>query len=149
MKIYTTNKKKEARVLHTPSTKINRSDKLPRFSMRKFLTETKHLGLALPQIWINKRWFVARVWWELKTFINPELIIEESLMAIGKEWCLSTPYKFRNISRYVIITIQYQDLEFEEHYENFTWMDARIIQHEHDHLLGKLITDVKDRKPTV
>lgn len=76
-----------------------------------------------------------------KVFINPE-IIEEA----GEDWdfeegCLSIPGIRGEVRRPEIIVIRYMDTDWNEHEEEYEGMAARIIQHEYDHLDGKLFTD--------
>ncbi len=76
-----------------------------------------------------------------KVFINPE-IIEEA----GDDWgfeegCLSIPGIRGEVIRPEIIVIRYFDTDWVEHEEEYEGMAARIIQHEYDHLDGKLFTD--------
>lgn len=76
-----------------------------------------------------------------KTFINAR-IIEES----GEEWkfnegCLSIPRIREDVSRQPEITIEYYDENWEKHVESYTGVIARVIQHEYDHIEGKLFTD--------
>jgi peptide deformylase len=109
------------------------------------------VGLAAPQIGLSIRLFVvdaspfAEDEPELtnfkKTFINP-IIIEES----GEKWnfnegCLSIPDVREDVLRHETIVINYLDEHFEEHEETYSGLAARIIQHEYDHIEGKLFTD--------
>ncbi|WP_460956338.1 peptide deformylase [Spirosoma litoris] len=76
-----------------------------------------------------------------KVFINPE-IIEEA----GDDWgfeegCLSIPGIRGEVFRPEIVVIRYLDTDWNEHEEEYEGMAARIIQHEYDHLDGKLFTD--------
>ena len=76
-----------------------------------------------------------------KIFINPE-IIEEA----GDDWgfeegCLSIPGIRGEVFRPEIIVIRYFDTDWKEYEEEYEGMAARIIQHEYDHLDGKLFTD--------
>ena len=76
-----------------------------------------------------------------KVFINPE-ITEEA----GDDWgfeegCLSIPGIRGEVFRPEIIVIRYFDTDWNEHEEEYEGMAARIIQHEYDHLDGKLFTD--------
>ncbi|GAB3987655.1 peptide deformylase [Spirosoma daeguense] len=76
-----------------------------------------------------------------KVFINPE-IIEEA----GDDWgfeegCLSIPGIRGEVFRPEIVVIRYFDTDWNEHQEEYEGMAARIIQHEYDHLDGKLFTD--------
>lgn len=76
-----------------------------------------------------------------KTFINAE-IIEES----GDEWpyeegCLSIPDVRGDVERKEKVTIRYQDENFEEVTETYEGLNARVIQHEYDHIEGVLFTE--------
>ena len=76
-----------------------------------------------------------------KIFINPEILAEE-----GEEWrfnegCLSFPALREDVMRKPIIHIRYQDENFVQHEDKYDGINARIIQHEYDHLKGKLIID--------
>jgi len=76
-----------------------------------------------------------------KVFINAQ-IIEES----GEEWaynegCLSIPKVREDVNRKKVVLIKYQDEHFVEHTESFEGVSARVIQHEYDHIEGKLFID--------
>lgn len=76
-----------------------------------------------------------------KVLINP-IIIEES----GEKWafnegCLSIPDIQEDVLRHSNILINYLDENFEEHEVELTGLAARIVQHEYDHLEGKLFVD--------
>tara|TARA_Y100001954_G_scaffold230533_1_gene278268 strand:- start:448 stop:1002 length:555 start_codon:yes stop_codon:yes gene_type:complete len=76
-----------------------------------------------------------------KVFINPTILEEE-----GEEWsfnegCLSIPDIREEVIRKSIITIKYQDENFEWHTDTFDGLTARVIQHEYDHIEGKLFID--------
>lgn len=109
------------------------------------------VGLAAPQIGKSIRLFIvdASTFDEeepdlssfKKVFINP-IILEES----GKEWsynegCLSIPGIREDVERKPVITIEYYNEKWELLEETYAGMAARIIQHEYDHIEGKLFTD--------
>lgn len=76
-----------------------------------------------------------------KIFINAE-ILEES----GEEWayeegCLSIPDIHADVMRQPKIIIKYQDEQFAVHTETYDGMNARVIQHEYDHIEGKLFVE--------
>ncbi len=108
------------------------------------------IGLAAPQIGKSIRFFVVDASAleeqpELKdfkkVFINPTILKEE-----GKEWdfeegCLSIPNIREDVWRKEKLRLHYFDEEWVEHEEEFDGMKARIIQHEYDHIEGKLFID--------
>ena len=76
-----------------------------------------------------------------KVFINAR-IIELS----GEEWgynegCLSIPKIREDVYRPETVLIEYYDSAFVKHTETFTGLTSRIIQHEYDHIEGKLFID--------
>lgn len=76
-----------------------------------------------------------------KVFINAR-IVEEA----GEEWkfsegCLSIPKIREDVNRLSDITIEYLDEQFVKHKETYNGIIARVIQHEYDHIEGKLFTD--------
>ena len=120
-------------------------------SMFETMYQSEGVGLAAPQVNQSIRLIVIDAAPYEKD--NPELIgfkrvlinprmIEES----GEEWsfnegCLSIPEIREDVMRKSTIRIQYQDREFKSHDDIYEGIPARIIQHEYDHLQGKLFVD--------
>ena len=76
-----------------------------------------------------------------KTFVNAEIIDQQ-----GEEWpfeegCLSIPTIREQIFRKQKLQIRYFDENWNSHEEEYSGMKARIIQHEYDHIEGKLFID--------
>lgn len=109
------------------------------------------VGLAAPQIGLSMRLFVidatpfADDEPELKdfkkVFINAN-ILEET----GEEWafnegCLSIPDIREDVYRNETVRISYYDADWKHHEGTFSGLAARVIQHEYDHIEGKLFTD--------
>ncbi len=116
------------------------------------------VGLAAPQIGLDIRLFVIdseqlkeddddedddlRLTKGIKkVFINPQIISETGEPWIYEEGCLSIPDVRVKIARKETVKLKYQDENFIEHIAEFSEMNARIIQHEYDHLEGVLLTD--------
>ncbi len=72
--------------------------------------------------------------------INPKIILSES-ESVMEEGCLSLPGLRVNVKRPEKIRLKYNDIELKEHIEDFDGLAARVLQHEIDHLNGKLIID--------
>jgi peptide deformylase len=68
--------------------------------------------------------------------INPEILSHSSESEIGVEGCLSIPNKRFNIKRFTGIKVRFQDLQGRFHHQGFSGFEARIFQHELDHLHG-------------
>ncbi len=116
------------------------------------------VGLAAPQIGLSIRMFVIDTTPfseddELpseekealkgfkKIYINPKIINE-----LGDEWafnegCLSIPTIREDVFRQPEITIEYLDDNFKKHTETLEGLQARVVQHEYDHIEGILFTD--------
>ena len=74
--------------------------------------------------------------------INPELEVIEDMDAISRdEGCLSLPGVSETVKRTEHIRLRWMDENFEEHEQEFTGFLSRIIQHEYDHLIGKVYMD--------
>jgi peptide deformylase len=76
-----------------------------------------------------------------KTFINPQIIETTDNQIFMEEGCLSLPEIRENVGRPATVHLRYQDENFEFHDETWTGFAARVIQHEYDHLEGKLFVD--------
>ncbi|MEC8946236.1 MAG: peptide deformylase [Candidatus Neomarinimicrobiota bacterium] len=107
------------------------------------------IGLASNQIGIDKRIFVVDISHMEESdeesekplvFINGR--IDNTVGSdVDSEGCLSLPEIRINVERYESIRYKYLDRDLNKHSKNFSGLLARIIQHENDHLDGKLITD--------
>jgi peptide deformylase len=76
-----------------------------------------------------------------QVFINAQMIEEWGETWAYNEGCLSIPKVREDIHRNKFVRIKYQDENFVEHTEEFHGITARVIQHEYDHIQGKLFID--------
>jgi len=76
-----------------------------------------------------------------KVFINARILNEEGVEWKFSEGCLSIPKIREDVSRKPDIEIEYYDEKFKKHVEKYNGVIARVIQHEYDHIEGKLFTD--------
>jgi peptide deformylase len=76
-----------------------------------------------------------------KAFINPQVIDETGTPWEFEEGCLSIPNIREKISRKEKVKIKYYDEEWNLKEEEYDGMKARIIQHEYDHIEGKMFVD--------
>lgn len=109
------------------------------------MDEANGVGLAAPQININKRFFVVTADDDVRrVFINPEIISTSAELSEYEEGCLSIPKIYETIVRPAKVTVQALD----ENGKHFTLdaegLLARIIQHENDHLYGIVFIDRGD-----
>ena len=76
-----------------------------------------------------------------QVFINAHLKELDGDEWMYNEGCLSIPKIREDIAREEIITLEYLDENFQPHIKTFNGITARIIQHEYDHIEGKLFID--------
>jgi peptide deformylase len=106
--------------------------------------ETMHhargIGLAAPQVGRTERLAVVEIEGEPLVVINPE-ILETSGKAKAEEGCLSIPDIYADVERPKDVAIRAMDLEGNSYELQATELLARCLQHEIDHLDGKLFLD--------
>ncbi len=76
-----------------------------------------------------------------QVFINAQIEDSSEEEFAFNEGCLSIPEVRGDVDRPEEITIRYRDAEWNEHVETFNGLKGRVIQHEYDHIEGKLFTD--------
>ncbi len=106
------------------------------------------IGLAANQVGLNKKMFII----DLKgvdgyddfkplVVINPKIVGYSDDLVTMEEGCLSLPDIRANVERSEFIKIKYLDTDEEvQEFEAESWL-ARVILHEYDHLIGKMIPD--------
>lgn len=128
-------------------------------NMFETMYKASGVGLAAPQVGLSVRLFVvdgtpiidgeeedsedfdpSLVGFK-KAFINPEILEEDGEEWAYEEGCLSIPGIRSDVSRPERVKIQYYDLDWNLHVEEYDGIAARIIQHEYDHIEGVLFTD--------
>ncbi len=119
--------------------------------MYETMYSAKGVGLAAPQIGKDIRLFIMDTIQldkknEIATgikrvFINAELLDESGDPWLYEEGCLSLPDIHVEIERKPVIRIRYFDQDWNEHTETFDSVNARVIQHEYDHIEGILFID--------
>ena len=120
-------------------------------NMYETMYASEGVGLAAPQIGRNDRIVVIDADPVAETFpecagrkltlINPEVEVLEGESVTRGEGCLSLPGLSENVSRVEHIRLRWVDENFEQHEEEISGFLARIVQHECDHLEGKLYID--------
>ncbi|PCJ10161.1 MAG: peptide deformylase [Rhodobacteraceae bacterium] len=105
-------------------------------------------GLAAPQIGVMKRLFVMDCSWKEGTpapapmvMINPTIMAAERILVAGDEGCLSIPGVLVPVERPKAVTVQWTAAEGDIHMADFDGFEARCIQHELDHLNGRVTFD--------
>lgn len=110
------------------------------------MVETMHsvngVGLAAPQVGINKRMFVIDIGDDkVRKVINPEFLEMSEETEGNEEGCLSVPGIYKSVKRSTYVKIKYLNENGEEVIEEATELLARAFQHEYDHLEAVLFVD--------
>ena len=114
--------------------------------MLECMYKNNGIGLAAPQVGILKRLVVVdcseknNIKKPLK-LINPEIIQSSLEVAEFEEGCLSLPTQYAKVKRPAEIIVKFQNTEGLFCEESFSGIEATCIQHEIDHLDGKLFVD--------
>ncbi len=111
--------------------------------MKETMYSADGVGIAGPQVGILKRVFIVDIGEGAVEFINPE-IIEMSGEQIGEEGCLSVPKIYGSVKRANQIKMTAYNRKGEAFTIEGTGFMARAMQHEFDHLEGKLFIDVAE-----
>ncbi len=139
--------------LRKQAVEITQKDNLVEIVKNLFDTLKKEggVGLAGPQIGLQKRVFLLDTSPlneddpEIEKFeqviINPEISGSSPETIFLEEGCLSIPGIYESVERPVKIRVRYQDTSFNTIEKELDGMQARIFQHEYDHLEGILFID--------
>jgi peptide deformylase len=117
-------------------------------SMIEAMARESGVGLAGPQVGLEKRLLVAL---QMDTpddhdadpvvMVNPEILDRSPDSWEFEEGCLSIPGIRGDVTRPDGIRVRYQDVDGKSHVIDIDGMFARVVQHEIDHLDGKLFID--------
>jgi peptide deformylase len=107
--------------------------------------ETMHhargIGLAAPQVGRTERLAVIEIEGEPLVVINPEIVERSTGKDKAEEGCLSIPDIYADVERPKDVVVRAMDLEGNEYEIEATDLLARCLQHEIDHLDGRLFLD--------
>jgi peptide deformylase len=137
-------------VLKSRATPVDRFDETLQQQVQRMagiMKDAIGVGLAAPQLGISQRLLVYRIGSEapLVTLVNPELEWRSDEAEIFEEGCLSIPGALVDVERPVYVRVRAQDERGEERLVEASGLEARVIQHEMDHLDGVLMLDRASR----
>ncbi|MFA7662723.1 MAG: peptide deformylase [Patescibacteria group bacterium] len=137
-------KKNPNPILRKKCEPIKRIDDKVRFLAKEML-ETMYkghgVGLAGPQVGVSKNIFVIDAHKGPLVIINPEIVEFSENKKTMLEGCLSVPGTDIDIERPEKIKLVYQDETGQKKELSASGLTARVVQHEYDHLFGRLIVD--------
>lgn len=104
--------------------------------MSKFMTANGGIGLAAPQLGINKRIFIMGNFTKLVACINPMIVSLSDERVLDLEGCLSFPDLWLKVKRPPTCVVQYHNTDGVQVERELEGMEARVFLHEFDHLMG-------------
>jgi peptide deformylase len=138
-------------VLRTKALKVERFDDRLRDEVRRMailMEDALGIGLAAPQVGISHRVLVYRVEPEssVVALVNPQVEWSSRDEEISEEGCLSLPFIHVDVERPVAVRVKAKDEHGDDVIVEASGLEARVIQHEMDHLDGVLILDRTTRE---
>ena len=117
--------------------------------MKETMLSLNGIGLSAPQVGVNLRVIVIQLMnagklvGPVQEMINPVITNYSEEMVEYEEGCLSIPGEYIKIERPRTIDIKFQDLKGKYKKWYLKGLEARVVQHEIDHLDGKLMSDIQ------
>ena len=115
-------------------------------NMINLMYQENGIGLAANQAGYNRKIFVMDVSNERndpQVFINPVITTKNNIKMGDTEGCLSCPGEQVKVSRSISVNLEWQCEHGKDQHKTFYHLPSRVVQHEMDHLNGKLIIDDK------
>ena len=125
------------------------TDELREFAddMLQTMYDAPGIGLAAPQVGLTKRMLVMDCVKDEDeaprpmVLINPEITWSSDETSVYEEGCLSIPDQYAEVERPAEVRVKWIDMDEQEREETFSGLWATCVQHEIDHLNGKLFID--------
>ncbi len=138
-------------VLRTKALPVEQFDDRLRDEVRRMavlMEDALGIGLAAPQVGISHRVLVYRVEpaGSVVALVNPRIEWSSREEEISEEGCLSLPFVHVDVERPVAVLVEAKDEHGEDVVIEASGLEARVIQHEMDHLDGVLILDRTSRE---
>jgi peptide deformylase len=138
-------------VLKSRATPVDRFDETLQQQVQRMagiMSDAIGVGLAAPQLGISQRLLVYRIGSDapLITLVNPEIEWHSEDVETLEEGCLSIPTVAVDVERPVHVRIKAKDERGEDRLVEASGLEARVIQHEMDHLDGVLMIDRASRE---
>lgn len=105
----------------------------------------KYCSISAPNIGVLKRIIFLKFQGKKHTLINPIVIKKDGLELQIAENCISLPGEYYKLRRFPGIEISFLDHNFKTQNKTFIGFEAIMLQHELDHLDGKIICDGNEK----
>ncbi len=115
--------------------------------MLETMYDAPGIGLAAPQVGVTKRLLVMDCIKDVETparpmvLINPVITWSSEAKNVYEEGCLSIPEQYADVERPAVVRVRWTGLDGTETEEEFAGLWATCVQHEIDHLDGRLFID--------
>ena len=127
-----------------PVAAVAERSRQPVHDMFETMYHARGIGLAATQVDVHERVIVIDAS-EDKTgkrvLINPEIIARSDEIVVGDEGCLSVPSIYDKVERHARVTVRALDRDGQPHTFEADGLLAVCVQHEMDHLLGKVFVE--------
>jgi peptide deformylase len=138
-------------VLKSSATQVDRFDDSLQGQIQRMagiMNDALGVGLAAPQLGVSQRLLLYRVGPDAPVIVlaNPEIDWSSEVSETLEEGCLSIPGIQVDVERPVHVRVRARDEEGDERLVEASGLEARVIQHEMDHLDGVLILDRTSRE---
>ncbi len=120
--------------------------------MEETMIKGNGCGLAAPQVGVLKRIIIVMLNQQtdqetILAMVNPEIVFHSEDTEVDTEGCLSVPKVFDQVRRYRDIIVKFQDKKGKSQMLKLSELNARVVQHEVDHLDGILFVDKIEHEP--
>lgn len=115
--------------------------------MLETMYDAPGIGLAAPQIGVLQRLIVMDCVKEEgeaprpMVMFNPQVVATSDTLSVYEEGCLSIPEQYAEVTRPAEVQVRWIDRDGHQHEQEFSGLWATCVQHEIDHLDGKLFID--------
>ncbi len=138
------------RAVSEPVKKFDASLKKLVRDMKDTMIAANGLGIAAPQVGKNLRVFLAIMNYKTSkqvtiTAVNPQILEASDEMELDEEGCLSLPKKYGKVARHKSLSVKFFTEEGLPMLMKLEGMNARVFQHETDHLNGVLFIDIEEK----
>jgi|TARA_B100001248_G_scaffold81197_1_gene58989 peptide deformylase len=104
--------------------------------MHTIMAQHNGIGLAAPQVGLDKSFFIMGDKSRYKLIVNPKIIEKGDEEGLINEGCLSFPGLFLKVLRPLNVVVEYVNTNGDKVNEKLEGMMSRVFQHETDHLNG-------------
>lgn len=146
LKVETGTENQKLRQISAPVRKIDKEMQKLIKDMEMTMEKGSGCGLAAPQVGVLKRLIVVLLNQQtdqevVLPMMNPEIVFHSETTEVDTEGCLSVPGFFDEVERFSDIVVKFLDKKGREQMLKLSDLNARVVQHEIDHLDGVLFVD--------